>query len=408
MKRTIGLLNVALIVALLLAACGTTEPTPTVPPATVPPTSAPTSTDSTPPTAEPTAVPEAEGEPLYLAIIWHQHQPLYFKDPETGIYQKPWVRLHAAKDYVDMAAILEGYPAIQATFNLTPSLLRQVIDLETGTKDLYQVHTEIPADQLSDEEKDFIQTRFFDINPKIIARFPRFQEIASDRDNWETWDTQTWLDLQVLFNLGWTDPDWLAEEPLAGLVDKGRDYAEADKAIILDEHARLVAEVVPLHKRLQDEGRIEVTMTPFFHPILPLLLDSDLAAVAAPDIELPPRYTYGFDAVEQIRLGVEYYEQNFGQPPVGMWPAEGSVAQEIVGMVARAGIQWMASDEEVLARSLGQTAFARNSQETVQDADALYRPYIVSSRDDSMYIVFRDKVISDKVGFTYSGTPGQA
>jgi hypothetical protein len=149
-------------------------------------------------------------------------------------------------------------------------------------------------------------------------------------------------------------------------------------------------------------------MTPFFHPILPLLLDSDLAAVAAPDIELPPRYTYGFDAVEQIRLGVEYYEQNFGQPPVGMWPAEGSVAQEIVGMVARAGIQWMASDEEVLARSLGQTAFARNSQETVQDADALYRPYIVSSRDDSMYIVFRDKVISDKVGFTYSGTPGQA
>jgi len=408
MKRIIGLLNVALIVALLLAACGTTEPIPTAPPATVPPTSAPTSTGSTPPTTEPTTVPEAEGEPLYLAIIWHQHQPLYFKDPETGIYQKPWVRLHAAKDYVDMAAILEGYPGIQATFNLTPSLLRQVIDLETGTKDLYQVHTEIPANQLSDEEKDFIQTRFFDINPKIIARFPRFQEIASDRDNWETWDTQTWLDLQVLFNLGWTDPDWLAEEPLAGLVDKGRDYAEADKAVILDEHARLVTEVIPLHKRLQDEGRIEVTMTPFFHPILPLLLDSDLAAVAAPDIELPPRYTYGFDAVEQIRLGVEYYEENFDQPPVGMWPAEGSVAQEIVGMVARAGIQWMASDEEVLARSLGQTAFARNSQETVQDADALYRPYTVSSRDDSMYIVFRDKVISDKVGFTYSGTPGQA
>ena len=404
MKRTIGLLNVALILALLLTACGGVEPTPTIPPATVPPTSPPTSE----PKVEPTAEPEAEGEPLYLAIIWHQHQPLYFKDPETGIYQKPWVRLHAAKDYVDMAAILEDYPSIQATFNLTPSLLRQVIDLETGAKDLYQVHTEIPADQLSDEQKAFIQARFFDINPKIIARFPRFQEIANSRDDWENWDTQTWLDLQVLFNLAWTDPDWLVEEPLAGLVDKGRDYAEADKPVILDEHARLVTEVIPLHKRLQDEGRIEVTMTPFFHPILPLLLDSDLAAKAVPDIKLPARYTYGFDAVEQIRLGVEFYEQNFGQPPVGMWPAEGSVAQEIVGMVARAGIQWMASDEEVLARSLGQTAFARDSQETVQDADALYRPYVVSSRDNSMYIVFRDKVISDKVGFTYSGTPGQA
>jgi alpha-amylase/alpha-mannosidase (GH57 family) len=309
---------------------------------------------------------------------------------------------------VDMAATLEKYPGVQATFNLTPSLLRQLVDLQGGAKDIYQVYTEIPADQLSDEQKTFIHDRFFDINTRIIARFPRYQEIADDRDNWESWDTQTWRDLQVLFNLAWTDPDWLAEEPLAGLVAKGRDYAEADKTIVLDEHAKLVAEVIPLHKQLQDEGRIEITTTPFFHPILPLLLDSDLAAVAVPDIKLPPRYTYGFDAVAQIDLGVNYYESMFGQPPKGMWPAEGAVAQGIVGMVARAGIQWMASDEEVLARSLGQTSFARNSQEVVQDADALYRPYVVSSRGDSMYIIFRDKVISDKVGFTYSGTPGSA
>jgi alpha-amylase/alpha-mannosidase (GH57 family) len=413
MKQTIRLLNILAIMALLLAACGTPEPTPTSPPPTaVPPTTEvkvePTPQSTNLPTSQPTTPPQVEGEPLYLALIWHQHQPLYFKDPETGIYQKPWVRLHAAKDYVDMAAMLENYPDVRATFNLTPSLLRQLIDLQTGTKDLYQVYTEVPADQLTDEQRAFIQARFFDINPKIIARFPRFQEIADDRANWESWDTQTWLDLQVLFNLAWTDPDWLAEEPLAGLVAKERGYAEADKQTILDEHARLVAEVIPLHKQLQDAGQIEVTMTPFFHPILPLLLDSDLAAVAVPDIKLPPRFTYGFDAVEQIRLGAEFYEQNFGRPPVGMWPAEGAVAQEIVGMVARAGIQWMASDEEVLARSLGETTFARNSQETVQDADALYRPYVVSSRDNSMYIIFRDKVISDKVGFTYSGTPGKA
>jgi len=347
-------------------------------------------------------------EPLYLAIIWHQHQPLYFKDPATGVYQKPWVRLHAAKDYVDMAAMLEQYPDIQVTFNLTPSLLRQLLDLESGAKDLYAVHTVIPAAALTDEQKDFIRNRFFDINPKIIARFPRYQEIADDRENSDNWDTQTWLDLQVLFNLAWTDPDWLAEEPLTSLVAKERDFAEGDKAIVLKEHARLVAEVIPLHKRLQDEGRIEVTMTPFFHPILPLLLDSNLASVAVPDIELPPRYTYGFDAVAQINLGVDFYTKTFGQPPKGMWPAEGAVAQGIVGMVARAGIQWMASDEEVLARSLGKTSFARNSREVVQDADGLYRPYIVSSRGDQMYIIFRDKVISDKVGFTYSGSPGLA
>ncbi|MBL7183689.1 MAG: glycoside hydrolase [Anaerolineae bacterium] len=394
-------LSLILLTSILLAAGCRQTPTPTPTPTPEPTTP--------PPTAEPTPTPPPAGEkPLYLAIIWHQHQPLYFKDPETGIYQKPWVRVHAAKDYVDMAAILEQYPDIQATFNLTPSLLRQLLDLESGAVDLYQVHTEIPAAELTDEQKDFIISRFFDINPKVIARFPRYQQIANDRDNSGNWDTQTWLDLQVLFNLGWTDPDWLDAEPLAGLVAKGRNFAEGDKPIVLNEHARLVAEVIPLHKRLQDEGRIEVTMTPFFHPILPMLLDTNLASVAVPDIELPPRYTYGFDAVAQVQLGVDFYTETFGQPPRGMWPAEGSVAQEIVGMVARAGIQWMASDEEVLARSLGKTSFARSGQEVVQDADALYRPYVVSSRGDQMYIIFRDKAISDKVGFTYSGSPGLA
>jgi len=416
MTKRWSLLLVIVWVISLLAACGAPEATPTpqpvpptvtaVLPTAVPPTAQPTAEPVATPTAEPTAAP-AEN-PLYLSIIWHQHQPIYFKDPATGIYQKPWVRVHAAKDYVDMAAILNKYPNIRATFNLTPSLLRQLQDLEAGAKDLYQVHTEIPAADLTDEQKAFIHDRFFDTNAKIIARFPRYQAIANDRDNSANWDTQTWLDLQVLFNLAWTDPDWLAEEPLAGLVAKGQNFAEEDKAIVLGEHARLVAEVIPLHNRLQDEGRIEVTMTPFFHPILPLLIDSNLASSAVPDIELPPRYARGFDAVAQVDLGVEFYTDLFGQPPQGMWPAEGAVAQEIVNMVARAGLQWMASDEEVLARSLGEVSFGRDGQGLVQDADALYRPYIVSGRDNQMYIVFRDKTISDKVGFTYSGTSGTA
>ena len=412
-----SLLLLFVLLAGMMAACGGTQPDATsVPPMPtkeqveptkeqVEPTQAPPE-PTQPPEETATVEPEVESDPLYLAIIWHQHQPIYFKDPETGIYQKPWVRLHAAKDYVDMAAILEEYPDIQATFNLTPSLLRQVLDLEEGAVDLYQVHTEIPAAELTDEQKAFIRDRFFDINPKIIARFPRYQEIANDRVNWDGWGEETWRDLQVLFNLCWTDPAWLAQEPLASLMDQGRGYSEQDKAVVLAEHERLVAEVIPVHQRLQAEGRIELTMTPFFHPILPLLLDSNLARVAVPDIELPPRYTYGLDAIAQVQMGVDFYTETFGQPPQGMWPAEGAVAQGIVDMVAMAGLQWMASDEEVLARSLGETAFARDSTEVVQNADALYRPYIVSSQNRQMYIVFRDKVISDKVNFAYSGTPG--
>ncbi|HET90754.1 MAG TPA: glycoside hydrolase, partial [Chloroflexi bacterium] len=217
-------------------------------------------------------------------------------------------------------------------------------------------------------------------------------------------------DLQVLFNLGWTDPDFLAQEPLASLVARGRDFSEADKAIVLDEHLRILQEVIPLHREMQESGQIEVTMTPFAHPILPLLVDTNLAKVALPSAELPvPPFRYGQDAVAQVERGVAMYRDHFGADPRGMWPAEGAVAQVIVNMVGRAGIRWIASDEGVLAKSLGMDSFARSVGDVVQEADALYRPYTVVGADGiPVAILFRDVVISDKVGFTYSGQPGAA
>ncbi|MEA3439564.1 MAG: glucodextranase DOMON-like domain-containing protein [Chloroflexota bacterium] len=400
-KNLIPLLNILIILAFLLAACATKTPTET-------PSIGPEST--TEPTEEPEPGEPAEPaeEPIYLSIIWHQHQPVYFKDPETGVYVKPWVRVHASKDYVDMAAMLEEYPEIHATFNLTPSLIDQLDDLEAGAKDLYWVLTEVPADQLSDDQKQFLLDRFFDTNRKVIARFPRYQELLEKRETGE-FTNQDYLDLQVLFNLAWTDPDWLAQEPLTSLVAKGENFEEADKKIILDEHQRLIAEVIPIHRRLQDEGQIEVTMTPLTHPILPLLITTDLAKVALPDIEMPAKkFVYGEDAVAQLQLGVELYEDHFGKPPSGMWPAEGSVAQEIVSMVASNGIEWMASDEGVLAKSLGMNSFTRDLNEVVSQPDVLYRPYYVEGRQGGpVAMVFRDIVISDKVGFTYSGLEGE-
>ncbi len=404
--RTFLLLSVMLF---LLAACAPTA-TPTQPP-TAPPT-------GEQPTAEaPTPTPSGRGPlvleegKLYLAIIWHQHQPVYFKDPQTGIYERPWVRVHAAKDYVDMAAILKQYPNIHATFNLTPSLIRQLDDISTGAKDLYWVMAEVPAEELTDEQKQFILERFFDINPKVIARFPRYQELAQMRgeDALTTWTVEDFRDLQVLFNLAWTDPDWLAEEPLASLVAKGRAFSEEDKQVVFAEHLRLVQQVIPLHAEMQQSGQIEVTMTPFAHPILPLLVDSNLAQVAMPDANLPTRFVYGQDAVAQVELGVQFYEEHFGMPPRGMWPAEGSVAEQIVTMVANAGIQWIATDEQVLEKSLpGFAGFTRDGSDTVQQADVLYRPYAVQGqRGGPVAIIFRDHLISDKVGFEYSGLPGE-
>ncbi len=375
---------------------------------------------------EESPVAEAAREPLvieegklYLAIIWHQHQPVYYKDPETGIYQRPWVRVHASKDYVDMAAILRQYPDIHATFNLTPSLIRQLDDLAAGAKDLYQVYTEIPAEELTDDDKAFILSRFFDTNGEIIARFPRYLELSEMRGGASaeqidaaiaSWTADDFRDLQVLFNLAWTDPDWLAEEPLAALVAKGSGFSEEDKAVVLAEHLRLIQEVIPLHAAMQESGQIEVTMTPYAHPILPLLTDSNLAAVALPEATLPDRFVWGQDAQAQVDRGVEFYTEHFGVAPRGMWPAEGSVAQEVVTMIAKSGVGWIATDEMVLEDSLpGFTGFTRDSSDTVQQADELYQPYLVQgSRGDPVAIIFRDHVISDKVGFEYSGTPGGA
>ncbi|MCL5428819.1 MAG: glycoside hydrolase [Chloroflexi bacterium] len=357
--------------------------------------------------------PAPEGEPIYLAIIWHQHQPVYYKDPETGLYVRPWVRVHAAKDYLDMAAMLEEYPQIHATFNITPSLIRQLDDFEAGAKDLYWAMAEVPADELTSEEKQFILDRFFDTNREIISRFPRYQELLALRDGnndpVSAYSVQDFRDLQVLFNLAWTDPDWLAQEPLASLVAKGEGFNEGDKGIVFAEHLRIISEVIPLHRRLQKAGLIEVTMTPFAHPILPLLVTTQLAREALPELELPGEpFVYGQDATAQVELGLQFYEDHFGVPPRGMWPAEGSVAQEIVTMVSQAGLQWIASDEGVLAKSLGLESFERNSQDVVVNADSLYRPYYVQGRrGQPVAILFRDVVISDKVGFTYSGMDGE-
>ncbi len=353
---------------------------------------------------------------LYVALIWHQHQPVYYQDPATGVYSRPWVRVHAAKDYLDMAAMLAEYPDVHATFNITPSLIRQLQDVASGTKDLYWTMAEVPASELNDSQKRFLLERFFDTNRRVIRRFPRYQELLEMRDEQgvdaaiTSWSEQDFRDLQVLFNLAWTDPDWLAQEPLARLATAGHDYAEEDKEIVFAEHVRLAQEVLPLHARMQELGQIEVTMTPFAHPILPLLVDSNTAGVAMPEAELPSRFVFGQDAVGQVELGVELYEQQFGTSPRGMWPAEGAVSPQIVQMVANAGIQWIATDEEVLARSLPDVeAFNRDSQDTVRQADALYRPYTVTGgRGGQVAVLFRDHLISDKLGFEYSGMSGEA
>ena len=362
-----------------------------------------------------TAQPEEE-DLLYVNLVWHQHQPLYYKDA-NGVYTRPWVRVHATKDYYDMAALVRDYPDVHLTINLTPVLLRQLEDFaNNGAKDLYWVFAEKPAADLTLEEKTFILQRFFDANrDNIVARFPRYLKLLEKRGGADAasiekalteFTEQDFRDLQIWFNLAWFDPMFLEEQPLKRLVDKGENFSEEDKLILFDQVREVIQQVLPLHKDMQDSGQIELITTPYAHPILPLIYNSDLAEVGNPQADLPTRFSWPNDAITHLQKSVEIYETNFGQPPKGLWPGEGSVAQEIIPMVSNAGYNWMATGEQVLAQSLGIGSFNRDSLETVQQADALYRPYYVSQGDKRVAIVFRDGNISDKIGFEYSQRDG--
>ena len=346
-----------------------------------------------------------ESEPeLYVMLMWHQHQPFYTKN-DDGYYTRPWVRVHATKDYLDMVELVADYPDMKATFNLTPVLLRQLEDFSNGAKDLYWFYTEINADDLTEEDKAFIVSRFFDTNPKVIARFPRYVELRNSNQNWSTWTNQDFRDLQILFNLAWTDPKYLSQEPLQDLVSRGRDFTEEDKTTLLNKHSELIDRVIPAHAELWKTGQIEITTTPYAHPILPLIFDTNLAAVGDIGAELPTnRFSKPTDAAIQVEKGLDLAEKLLGQRPTGMWPAEGAVSQEVLGMFAKEGIKWIATGEHVLSKSLDIPTFKRNTKGIVTNPEVLYTPwYGQLNRQDDVAIFFRDLSISDQVGFTYSG-----
>jgi alpha-amylase/alpha-mannosidase (GH57 family) len=327
------------------------------------------------------------------------HQPRY--PVIDGAVSRPWVAAHATKDYLDMAtrAADSGVPV---TFNLTPSLLLQLEELANGAKDDYRLHTEIAADKLTAEQRQFVLDRFFDINSKIVATFPRFAELAGKpRDSFTVDDVR---DLQVLWNLAWFDPTFRSAGPLKDLVSKGRGFTEADKAPIFAEQQRIIAQVIPTYARLWREGKIEVTTTPLAHPILPLIVNTDLFRESDPQGIAPKEpFREYLDAQQQVTRGLDVAERLLGKRPTGMWPGEGSVAQDVVKLFADAGVQWIASGEDVLARSIGAGSFNRDAAGTVARASDLYRPYTVRHDDGpTVGAFFRDTALSDQIGFAYS------
>ena len=345
-------------------------------------------------------------KPLNVAFVWHMHQP-YYKDDLTSTYLLPWVRLRCAKDYYKMPALLDAYPKVRTTFNLVPSLLAQIEDYgKEESVDLFLNLSRRDAGELSDEEREFV-LRWMRESPRAlrVQQSPRYLELAS-RTVDEKFTTADMRDLQVWFNLAWCDPAWAESDPrLAELKRKDRDFSEADKEPLFEAQMEIMAKVIPKYRELADRGQADLTFTPYYHPILPLLCHVDSARTANPQIQLPERhFSHREDAERQIQLGQGLFERLVGRRPTGMWPSEMAVGESVVGLAAGAGLEWMISDEEVLARSLD-TSFYRDGEGRVNSPDQLYRPFRVEREGRSIAMVFRDSQISNSIGFDYQRMP---
>lgn len=348
---------------------------------------------------------------IALAFFWHQHQP-YYPDDVTGENPMPWVRLHGVKDYYGMALHLLEYPEMRCTINLVPSLLVQLQGYtDRGATDRFMRVTRIPADGLSEEDCLFLLDNFFMANPdQMIRPFPRYAELHqrrgggkdTARDALRRFQDRDLRDLQVWFNLTWIHPiAFERDDELRGLLEKGRNFTEQEKNWVLDKHLEILRLVLPLHRQLAERGQVELTTTPFYHPILPLLFDKKLAREAMSEVRLP-RYTGGYpeDAAEHVRRAVEQHARLFGAPPRGMWPSEGSVCQPMLPLLAQHGIRWIATDEEILSAST-HGFVSRDGKGHVRNPDQLYRPYRVREGEHELSIVFRDHALSDLIGFHY-------
>ena len=348
------------------------------------------------------------GPKLHLALCWHQHQPLYKNlsqaDPR-GSYTQPWVRLHATRDYYSMAALVAEHAELHITINITPVLLWQIEDyVERGATDRALELTRTPAESLTIADQLELLATFFDADwHNQIFPHARYKELFTQQQNARAFSPQDLRDLQMWFNLTWFGKEFrdgevtLATGERASarrFVDQQRGFTLWDVEAMLAEQMKIMRAIVPLHRRLQDSGQIEVATTPFYHPILPLLIDSDAAILDRPGATKPVRFARTEDAIVQLRRAVEHYVHCFGRPPHGMWPAEGAVSQSVIPLAADAGMSWMASDGGVLARS-GAWGYRAD------DPDVLCQPYRAEEGDARVTVFFRDAWLADHIGFHY-------
>ena len=335
-----------------------------------------------------------------IAFLWHLHQPLYRLQGER-ICRQPWVRLHAARSYYDMVRVLDDFPGVRVTLNLVPTLLEQMRDYVRGGTDTFREAARVPIADGDEAQRRFLVDHFFSAQEeRMIRPLPRYADLHRLRadarrrrgvsEAWRDFTLSDLRDLQALFDLAWFGFKAAEDFPeIAALRRRGRGFTREEIETIHRIQDDILRRLPDLYRAAAARGQ-EISASPYAHPILPLLADTESALDAMPDAELPERLRAPEDARAQIADGIAAIEAEIGRRPRGMWPSEGSVSAAAVEAMAAGGLVWAASDADVLRAS-----------ERDGDADP-YRPWHLEGAAAPVALLFRDHDLSDRVGFVYS------
>ena len=336
-----------------------------------------------------------------LTFLWHLHQPQY--RTADGRVHAPWVLLHAGGEYLTLVHALTATGLAGQVLNLTPVFLDQLAAYRDGTaRDPLLEALRTPARHLTPEAQGELLRWAFLLHPNQLHRWPRLAELAARagavprEEARKRFTTQDLADLQVLLVLAYAEPNLPWEPELGGLAEKGGHFSDSARRQAVDWLAACPGRLLGAYRKLASEEGIEISTSPFGHPIIPLLLDTGVvrdswAPHPAPAV---PAFSAPDDAEEHMRLGLDVM-RNLGFAPVGCWPPEGSVSEAAVALYATNGVRWLATDEGILAASLGR---ALSSESGV--GQELFQPWQLPAGGPMLF--FRHRGFSDFIGFQAS------
>lgn len=344
---------------------------------------------------------------LSIAFYWHMHQPLYQLTPD-GDYLMPWVRLHAVKDYLDMVKIIDNFKNLKLNFNLVPVLLDALIDY--GENNLHDIHSRLtitPVENLTDDDKEFIINNFFDANYNTMIlpdeNYNKLYQKYRLNEDINNFTNQEYSDLMALFNLAWFDSSYKKNNrELKKLIKKGKNYTLEDRLKIIEIQREIIKQIIPSFKKYLKKGKIEITTSPYFHPILPILLDiKDIKK--SHNSNLPNNLKMELDAKMQTQMALDKIEKLFGTRPKGIWPSEQCINSKVMDLLNELGVEWTIADEGILSDSI-KFEFARDFRGYMEDPYHLLKTYDYKGTK----IIFRDSLIPNLIGFEYPNHSPQA